>query len=604
MAGKIEKKKRRLEDENRKFQSEWENLYFFIHVKGNTVCMICCHSITILKSYNLKRHYEQKHGEIDKLTVGERKAKLQSLKNNFTSQQNIFHKQTAQSNGIVSASLRVSHIIANNMKPFTDGNYIKECLIAAVEEICPEKVNLFAQISLSRQTVERRIGNISSEISRSLNTITKNFVYFSLALDETSDINDTAQLAIFIRGVDSQMNINEELLELVSMKGTTTGRDIKDAVINCTQSRQIDLKNLVGITTDGAPSMVGKNVGAVTLIFDHIKGLGKISNDFEMFICHCFLHLENICAQVLNMPHVMKVVVKVINSIKNNSLKHRQFQEYLSELESEYGDLIYYTKIRWLSRGNCLYRFWKLREEIVTFMRNNGHNICELTDDQWLLDLCFLTDITMKLNELNQKLQGENKLITDCYQDIKSFVIKLHLYQNQLRANNLIHFPLLNNYKSEHKNFLKYSTEIAKLVEEFNTRFSYMQKFEEMFKIFLTPFNVDVESAPPNLQMELIELQSNIELRSLQGGNKIEYYQKYILEDKFPNLKRLAMRITSAFGTTYRCESFFSKLNMVKTQFRNRLLDENMTNQLLCASSKLPVDIKEISNKIQKQVSH
>ncbi|GFX82045.1 uncharacterized protein TNCV_2572421 [Trichonephila clavipes] len=136
---KIEKKKRKLEGENRQFQSEWENLYFFIHIKDNAVCLICRHSISILKSYNLKRHYEQKHEEIDKLTVGERKAKLQSLKNNLTSQQYIFHKQTAQTNGIVSASFRVSHIIAKNMKPFTDGNYIKDCLIALVEEICPEK---------------------------------------------------------------------------------------------------------------------------------------------------------------------------------------------------------------------------------------------------------------------------------------------------------------------------------------------------------------------------------------------------------------------------------------------------------------------------------
>ncbi|GFY68823.1 general transcription factor II-I repeat domain-containing protein 2 [Trichonephila inaurata madagascariensis] len=144
------------------------------------------------------------------------------------------------------------------MKPFTDGNCIKDCLIAVVEEICPEKLDLFTQISLSRQTVERKTENISREICASLNTITTSFVYFSLALDKTSGINDTAQLAIFIRGVDSQMNITEELLELVSLKGTTTGRDIKDAVINCTQSRQIDLKNLVGIATDGAPSIVGK----------------------------------------------------------------------------------------------------------------------------------------------------------------------------------------------------------------------------------------------------------------------------------------------------------------------------------------------------------
>ena len=76
-----------------------------------------------------------------------------------------------------------------------------------------------------------------------------------------------------------------------------------------------------------------------------------------MFLCHCFLHLENLCAQVLNMSHVMTIVVKAVNSIKNNSLKHRQFQEYLNELESEYSDVLFYAKIRWLSRWKCLERF-------------------------------------------------------------------------------------------------------------------------------------------------------------------------------------------------------------------------------------------------------
>ncbi|GFS50090.1 uncharacterized protein TNIN_467011 [Trichonephila inaurata madagascariensis] len=155
--------------------------------------------------------------------------------------------QTAQSNGIVSASFRLFNITAKSRKSFTKGNYIKDCLIAEVEEICLEELNLFTQISLSRQTEERRIDSISRVICASLNTITTSFVYFSLALDETSDKSDTAQLTIFIRGIDSQMNIGEELLEPVSLKDTTTGRAIKDAVLNCTQSLQIDLKNLVGI---------------------------------------------------------------------------------------------------------------------------------------------------------------------------------------------------------------------------------------------------------------------------------------------------------------------------------------------------------------------
>ncbi|GFX46590.1 general transcription factor II-I repeat domain-containing protein 2A [Trichonephila clavipes] len=117
------------------------------------------------------------------------------------------------------------------------------------------------------------------------------------------------------------------------------------------------------------------------------------------------------------------------NSYKNHPLKNRKFQEYLRELESKNGDLIYYTKIGWLSRGKGLLRFWKLKDEIETFTNNNGRNISELSDDQWLLNLCFPTDTTMKLNELNQKLQGKNKLNTDCYQDIKAFVAKLQLYE-------------------------------------------------------------------------------------------------------------------------------------------------------------------------------
>ncbi|GFX50775.1 general transcription factor II-I repeat domain-containing protein 2 [Trichonephila clavipes] len=319
---KIERKKRKLEDENRQFQNEWEKICtFFIHVKDKAVCLICRHSISILKSYNLKRHHEQKHGEIDKLTVSERKAKLQSLKNNLTSQQYIFHKQTAQPNGIVSVSFQVYNISAKYMKPFTDGNYIKDCLIAVVEEICPEKLDLFTQISLSLQTVERRIENISREICASLNTITTSFVYFSLALDETSDINDTAQFAIFIRDVDSQMNIIEELLELVSLKGTTTGRDIKDAVINCAQSRQIRYEkscrhcnrwnpfnavgSLVVTASDSRPERLGSmppNILRVHTEYVLVKSMGPKS---------CGLSHERRNWRIFHSPSVHAEIVEV-----------------------------------------------------------------------------------------------------------------------------------------------------------------------------------------------------------------------------------------------------------------------------------------------------
>jgi hypothetical protein len=47
-----------------------------------------------------------------------------------------------------------------------------------------------------------------------------------LALDESTDTRDTAQLLIFVRGIDAEFEINEELAERQSLKGTTTGEDI------------------------------------------------------------------------------------------------------------------------------------------------------------------------------------------------------------------------------------------------------------------------------------------------------------------------------------------------------------------------------------------
>jgi hypothetical protein len=47
---------------------------------------------------------------------------------------------------------------------------------------------------------------------------------FSIALDDSTDASDTAQLTIFIRGVDADFSITEELLALHPLKGTTINK--------------------------------------------------------------------------------------------------------------------------------------------------------------------------------------------------------------------------------------------------------------------------------------------------------------------------------------------------------------------------------------------
>lgn len=92
------------------------------------------------------------------------------------------------------------------------------------------------------------------------------FVDYSVALDESTDLTDTAQLAMFIRGVDVNFVVTEEMAALVSMKGTTRRCDLMESFNTLVNRYNLNLSNLAGICTDGAPSMVGKNKGLVALI--------------------------------------------------------------------------------------------------------------------------------------------------------------------------------------------------------------------------------------------------------------------------------------------------------------------------------------------------
>jgi len=133
---------------------------------------------------------------------------------------------------------------------------VKECLMAVVDILCPEKKISFSDVSLSARTVTRRIEEMSADVKNCLKDYCKNFQFFSIALDESTDTKDTAQLAVFVRGVNSAFDTVEEFVQLVPMKGTTTGADILEALLKCTTDMGLDLSKLVCVSTDGAPAMV------------------------------------------------------------------------------------------------------------------------------------------------------------------------------------------------------------------------------------------------------------------------------------------------------------------------------------------------------------
>ncbi len=230
--------KRKVDSENRGFQARWEAEYMFTEVKGKPVCLLCGDSVSVMKEYNLRRHYETspKHTDKEKYKNMDTKQKLQKveeLKRSLKSQQAMFTKAKSQSMAAVKASLIVAEEVAKSARPFTEGEFVKHCMIKVCDAVCPEKRQLFLNVSLTRNTVAERVQQLSTNLKQQLLGKGKDFIAFSLAVDESTDTSDIAQLSIFIRGVDSSLCVTEEFLGLRPMHGTTTGKDLYEEVSRC-----------------------------------------------------------------------------------------------------------------------------------------------------------------------------------------------------------------------------------------------------------------------------------------------------------------------------------------------------------------------------------
>jgi hypothetical protein len=58
-------KKRKVDVENRLFKSEWTEKYLFTlpsATSSKPVCLVCNEAISMMKEYNVKRHYNSNHG--------------------------------------------------------------------------------------------------------------------------------------------------------------------------------------------------------------------------------------------------------------------------------------------------------------------------------------------------------------------------------------------------------------------------------------------------------------------------------------------------------------------------------------------------------------
>ena len=242
-------------------------------------------------------------------------------------------------------------------------------MLDVADQICPKHRQKFEEVNLFRRTVARRIKSLGEDLTLQLKGLVPSFQLFSLALDESTDIDDTAQLLIFVRGISENFEITEELMSMESMKDTTTGGNIFKCVENAFRTMELPWQKMVSVTTDGCSLLTRKNIGLPKRLNDRVA---EVDCTRQLILLHCIIHQKVVCKKVIDMKHVVDPVVKIVNFIRARGLNHRQFITLLEDCDSDHSGVPYHTTVRWLSVGKVLGRIWDLETEILPFLEMKG----------------------------------------------------------------------------------------------------------------------------------------------------------------------------------------------------------------------------------------
>lgn len=216
-----------------------------------------------------------------------------------------------------------------------------------------------------------------------------NSKYYALQLDESTDVQGLSQSIVFVRHI-WQEDVHEDISFCKPIiRGTA--EVIFNVIDSHIKGKGIQWKNCVGIYTDGARALCGKQSSVVTRILEQ--------SPYASWT-HCSLHREALVSKALpdDFKTVLNTAVKIVNYIKTRPLQARLFRKLCEEMGSLHTSLLLHTEVRWLSRGKVLTRLVELRHEVLIYLEGKTEYIEHLVDEEFISQAQF----TIKFGRLRK----------------------------------------------------------------------------------------------------------------------------------------------------------------------------------------------------------
>ncbi|KAF0706982.1 52 kDa repressor of the inhibitor of the protein kinase-like isoform X1, partial [Aphis craccivora] len=183
---------------------------------------------------------------------------------------------------------------------------------------------------------------------------------FTVLADETTDISVVEQLALCVRYVDKNKNVNEDFLKFIPVQ-SLTGKNVADSILNGLMSCGVDCNYLYGQGYDGASNMAGHMQGVQA----HVRAMYP-----KALYIHCAAHSLNLAVStasnikpIRNCLGIIEKLYVFFNTPKRNNVLLSCIEN--SDTDMKVKTLKRLCATRWVQRYDAVHDFVELFEFVL-----------------------------------------------------------------------------------------------------------------------------------------------------------------------------------------------------------------------------------------------
>ena len=233
--------------------------------------------------------------------------------------------------------------------------------------------------------------------------------FFSIIIDETTDVSTCKQLAIITRSYDSKTRkVKCNLYDLIELAGSSAEM-LFQAICRSFVKESIPLSNIIGFAADTTNVMFGEHNSVASRLKEKVP---------HVYLMQCICHSAHLCASHAceKLPRTAEDLLHdVYNYFCHSAKRQSELKEFQYFTETEPHKLLRTSQTRWLSLHSCVTRLIEQWDALLHYFqmavqRDNllvtEKILSSMQNPIWKLYYFFLEFVLPKFTGLNLMFQS------------------------------------------------------------------------------------------------------------------------------------------------------------------------------------------------------